>query len=52
MTPEQGIWVIFREGVYDITHFVQNHPGGVNKIMLAAGQSIEPFWSLYRQHVQ
>ena len=22
-----GIWVIFGEGVYDITSFVQNHPG-------------------------
>ena len=31
---------------------MQNHPGGVEKILTAAGQSVEPFWSLYRQHLQ
>lgn len=47
-----SVWVIFRGGVYDITEFIKNHPGGVDKILSAAGQSVEPFWSLYRQHVQ
>jgi sulfite oxidase len=36
--------------VYDITDFVDNHPGGSSKIMLAAGQKLEPFWRLYQQH--
>lgn len=27
-----------------------NHPGGSEKIMLAAGKAIDPFWNLYRQH--
>jgi len=49
---ETGVWVTFRGGVYDITSFVANHPGGVEKIMTAAGQSVEPFWGLYRQHLQ
>ena len=49
---ESGVWVLFRGGVYDITEFVQNHPGGVEKILTAAGQSVEPFWALYRQHLQ
>lgn len=49
-TMESGIWVIFEDGVYDITKFVQNHPGGADKIMLAAGKSVEPFWRIYRQH--
>jgi hypothetical protein len=35
--------VIYKNGVYDITEFVQGHPGG-NKILLAAGSTIEPFW--------
>uniref|UniRef100_A0A0N4ZYK5 sulfite oxidase n=1 Tax=Parastrongyloides trichosuri TaxID=131310 RepID=A0A0N4ZYK5_PARTI len=43
------IWVTFKDGVYDITDFVENHPGG-NKILLAAGKSIEPFWAIYAQH--
>ena len=49
-TKEKGIWVIYDNNVYDITKFVANHPGGQDKIMLAAGKSVEPFWSLYRQH--
>ncbi|KAE9551963.1 hypothetical protein FO519_004815 [Halicephalobus sp. NKZ332] len=43
------IWVVYKEGVYDITEFHKNHPGG-DKILLAAGGSVEPFWALYAQH--
>lgn len=50
-TPETGIWVIYKNGVYDITQFVDEHPGGKQRIILAAGDSIEPFWGLYQQHV-
>uniref|UniRef100_A0AAF5CXV5 sulfite oxidase n=2 Tax=Strongyloides stercoralis TaxID=6248 RepID=A0AAF5CXV5_STRER len=45
----ERIWVTFKYGVYDITDFVENHPGG-DKILLAAGMSIEPFWAIYAQH--
>ena len=48
---EHGVWVTFDGAVYDITHFVQDHPGGVEKIMTAAGGPVEPFWALYRQHL-
>ncbi|XP_033324894.2 sulfite oxidase [Megalopta genalis] len=44
------IWVIFKKGVYDITNFVDNHPGGPSKIMMAAGSSIEPFWIFFANH--
>jgi len=46
-----GIWVIRGDKVYDITEFVQNHPGGASKIMLAAGKSVDPFWQIYQQHL-
>lgn len=49
-TYEKGIWVIFNGNVYDITSFVVNHPGGTEKVMLAAGTDVEPFWNIYRQH--
>jgi cytochrome b involved in lipid metabolism len=49
-SKEKGIWVTFGNKVYDITKFVVNHPGGQDKIMLAAGGSAEPFWKIYRQH--
>lgn len=48
---EHGIWVTFKGGVYDITKFVAMHPGG-DKILLAAGGALEPFWALYAVHNQ
>ena len=35
-SKEKGIWVSYKDGVFDITNFVVNHPGGSDKIMLAA----------------
>lgn len=32
--------------------FVSAHPGGKNKILLAAGGALEPFWQMYAQHKQ
>eukprot|EP00743_Colponemidia_sp_Colp-15_P004845 GILK01005221.1.p1 GENE.GILK01005221.1~~GILK01005221.1.p1 ORF type:complete len:538 (-),score=56.30 GILK01005221.1:125-1738(-) len=43
------VWVVYKEGVYDVTDFTDSHPGG-DKILLAAGGSIEPFWTLYAVH--
>ncbi|CAJ0577130.1 unnamed protein product, partial [Mesorhabditis spiculigera] len=43
------IWIMYKNGVYDVTEFVENHPGG-DKILLAAGGSVEPFWAIYAQH--
>lgn len=48
-TRENGIWVTYGDGVYDITKFVDLHPGG-EIILLAAGGSLEPFWNLYAVH--
>ncbi|MCL4131874.1 UNVERIFIED_CONTAM: hypothetical protein GTU68_049253 [Idotea baltica] len=48
-TVEKRVWISFRHGVYDITDFIQEHPGG-DKIMLGAGGSVEPFWALYAVH--
>ncbi|TPX55357.1 hypothetical protein PhCBS80983_g05381 [Powellomyces hirtus] len=44
-----GIWIIHNNGVYDITDFVDVHPGG-ERILLAAGRSIDPFWSVFTIH--
>lgn len=48
---EDGVWVTYKGGVYDITEFVTMHPGG-DKILLAAGGALEPFWALYAVHNQ
>jgi len=49
-TKKDRIWVTYKSGVYDITEFVEGHPGGSKRIMMAAGSSIDPFWSMYQQH--
>lgn len=49
MCREKGVWVTYKQGVYDITKFVSEHPGG-DQILLAAGSSVEPFWLLYAVH--
>jgi sulfite oxidase len=48
-TKDDRIWVTYGQGVYDITDFVEEHPGG-DKILMAAGGSLEPFWLLYAVH--
>lgn len=46
---ELGIWITYGLGVYDVTEFAANHPGG-DKIMMGAGAAIDPFWAIYQQH--
>jgi sulfite oxidase len=29
---------------------VEQHPGGAQRLMLAAGGAIDPFWAMYQQH--
>ena len=50
-TQKTGVWVTFRDGVYDITDFIAVHPGGAKRIMLAAGNAVDPFWNIYQQHI-
>ncbi|XP_045468977.1 sulfite oxidase-like isoform X1 [Harmonia axyridis] len=47
---ETRIWVTFQHGVYDITDFVHEHPGG-DQILMAAGNAVDPFWMLYSIHL-
>ena len=48
-TPDSRVWVSFKEGVYDVTEFIAEHPGG-EKLLIGAGGPIEPFWALYAVH--
>ncbi|KAI8915618.1 Oxidoreductase, molybdopterin-binding domain-containing protein [Gorgonomyces haynaldii] len=48
-SKDKGIWVTYQNAVYDITSFVDIHPGG-EKILLAAGQAIDPFWAVFSIH--
>ncbi|KAH7644988.1 sulfite oxidase [Dermatophagoides farinae] len=46
---DSGVWIVYKAGVYDVTPFINEHPGGDN-ILLGAGNSVEPFWKVYSQH--
>ncbi|XP_044851409.1 sulfite oxidase, mitochondrial isoform X3 [Mauremys mutica] len=48
----ERVWVTYGGEVFDITDFVELHPGGKSKILLAAGGALEPFWALYAVHSQ
>ncbi|XP_069509877.1 sulfite oxidase, mitochondrial [Ambystoma mexicanum] len=50
-TMSDGVWVTYGRDVFDITEFVELHPGG-SRILLAAGGSLEPFWAMYAVHNQ
>ena len=49
-TKATGVWMTHGRDVYDVTRFVDSHPGGASKIMLAAGQAVEPYWRIYQTH--
>ncbi|KAK4172078.1 mitochondrial sulfite oxidase [Triangularia setosa] len=42
-------WVTFEDKVYNITDWVEAHPGG-DVILRAAGWSIEPYWNIFSIH--
>ena len=44
-----GVWMTYRDGVYDVTDFVAEHPGN-KKILLAAGGAVDGFWDFYAIH--
>lgn len=50
MASQDGkIIASFRGGVYDLTPFVNAHPGG-DRISMAMGLDLEPFWEVYKLH--
>ncbi|XP_074989655.1 sulfite oxidase, mitochondrial [Calonectris borealis] len=51
-SPRDRVWVTHGTEVFDVTDFVELHPGGADKVLLAAGGALEPFWALYAVHNQ
>ena len=49
---EDSLWLTFRGAVYDMTFFQHGHPGGAPRLLMAAGQDLEPYWDVYRQHLR
>ena len=50
MSEEEGKTIVsYRGGVYDVTDFTKGHPGG-DRILMANGNDLEPFWEVYKIH--
>jgi cytochrome b involved in lipid metabolism len=47
---EESLWYTYRGAVYDLTFFLNGHPGGTPRLLMAAGQDLEPYWNVYQQH--
>ncbi len=44
------MFITISGAVYDLTFFKNGHPGGTPRLLMAAGQDLEPYWEVYRQH--
>ena len=49
---ENRMWISFKDGVYDITEYIQKHVGGPKYIELVAGGRLEPFWGAFHFHLK
>jgi len=43
-------WVTWEGGVFDMTPFLEAHPGGGGRIEMVAGSDLSAYWSVYDLH--
>ena len=48
-TPNDA-WVTYKNKVYNITNFIDAHPGGKEQILMGVGGPIDIYWNIYKQH--
>ncbi len=44
------MWITYKDGVYDVTSFLRKHPGGLARIMQAAGGDAQGFFDHWAVH--
>lgn len=47
---KNGVWVTYKNKVYDVSNFLEIHPGGKENLLKAAGEDVETYWKKYPQH--
>lgn len=45
-------WIIINDKVYDITDFIEKHPGGVDKLLNVAGQEVTEKFNNVSSHIK
>ncbi|KAE9980613.1 hypothetical protein BLS_008556 [Venturia inaequalis] len=49
---EEGLWIIIDNEVYDVTKFIDEHPGGVKILKRVAGKDAsKQFWKYHSDNV-
>jgi sulfite oxidase len=43
-------WVTYKNKVYNVTNFLDIHPGGKENLLMAIGGPVDMYWNIYKQH--
>ena len=49
-TVVNSLWVTCKGIVYDISEFILGHPGGTDRLLMAAGMDLVPFFNIFTEH--
>jgi sulfite oxidase len=49
-TDMDSLWVVYNGHILDITDFMFGHPGGTDRLLMAGGLDLGPFWDIYTEH--
>lgn len=47
---EGVVWVTYNGGVFDVTPFLEAHPGGSSRIEMVNGSDLDAYWRVYNFH--